>query len=51
MSLKDHALLWVDVTAWAAVSGTGMIAGYILSDLLLLRRRLYREVSLTGSSR
>ena len=49
MKLKDQALLWVYMTEWAAVSGTGMIAGYILF-LLLLRRRLYREVSLTRAS-
>jgi len=41
--LKDEALMWVYVTEWAAVTGTGFLAGYVL-HALMLRRRLYRQV-------
>jgi hypothetical protein len=46
MRLKDQALMWVYVTEWAAVSGTGLLAGYVLY-ILMLRRTLYRQVSVT----
>jgi hypothetical protein len=46
MKLKDQALMWVYVTEWAVVSGTGMLAGYVLYALML-RRALYRQVQVT----
>ncbi len=46
MRLKDEALMWVYMIEWAAVTGTCMITGYVLYALML-RRRLYREVSVT----
>jgi hypothetical protein len=46
MRLKDQALMWVYVTEWAAVSGTGLLAGYLLYALML-RRTLYRQVQVT----
>ena len=44
--LKDQALIWVYVTEWAAVSATGMLAGYSIFTLMF-RRRLYRQVEVT----
>jgi hypothetical protein len=46
MRLKDQALMWVYVTEWAAISGTGLLAGYVLYALML-RRTLYRQVQVT----
>jgi hypothetical protein len=46
IKLKDRALLWVYVIEWAAVSGTCLITGYVIY-LLMLRRRLYRQVEVT----
>jgi hypothetical protein len=46
MRLKDQALMWVYVTEWAAISGTGLLAGYFLY-IVMLRRALYRQVSVT----
>jgi hypothetical protein len=44
--LKRKALLWVYITEYLAVSGTCMVAGYVLWALMV-RRRLYREVGVT----
>ena len=41
--LKKRALLWVYVIEWLAVSGTGLLAGFIIWSVMV-RRRLYREV-------
>jgi hypothetical protein len=46
IKLKDQALFWVYLTEWAAVSGTGLITGYVIY-LLMLRKRLYRDVRVT----
>jgi hypothetical protein len=46
MSLKDRALFWVYITEWSVVSGTSVLAGFVLYSLMI-RRRLYREVSVT----
>jgi hypothetical protein len=46
MRLKDQAHVWVYLIEWAAVTGTSMIAGYVLY-MLLVRRKLYREVEVT----
>ena len=42
IELKNRALLWVYVIEWLAISGTGLIAGFILWSVMV-RRRLYRE--------
>lgn len=46
VELKDRALLWIYVVEWLAVSGTAIICGGILWTVMV-RRRLYREVSIT----
>jgi hypothetical protein len=46
MKLKDQALVWVYVTEWAVVSGTGLLSGYV-AFVLMLRKRLYRQVQVT----
>lgn len=47
--IKDRALLWVYATEWLAVSGTSILGGFILYSLMV-RRRLYREVSVTRTN-
>ena len=49
MKQKDRALLWVFVIEWLAVTGTGMICGFILWSVMV-RRMLYREVRTTRLS-
>jgi hypothetical protein len=44
--LKRTALLWVYITEYLVVSGTCMVTGFVLWTLMV-RRRLYREVSTT----
>ncbi len=46
MKLKDEALFWVYVTEWVAVSGTGLLAGYMIY-ILMLRKALYKQVEVT----
>jgi len=46
LRLKDRALLWIYVIEWLTVSGTFMIAGFVLWTLMV-RKRLYRHVSST----
>ncbi len=43
---KSAALLWVYVVEWMAVTGTAILTGVTLW-ILMIRRRLYREVGLT----
>jgi hypothetical protein len=43
---RDTALFWIFLTEWLAVSGTGLICGFILWTLMI-KRRLYREVQVT----
>jgi len=40
----EGAVFWVFVSEWLAVTGTSMVAGYVLWTLMV-KRRLYREVS------
>ena len=47
--LKERALLWIYVVEWLAVSGASLVAGFALWTLMV-RRRLYREVSVTRIS-
>jgi uncharacterized membrane protein len=44
--LRDQALLWVYLTEWLVVAGTGMICGFVLWTVMI-RRKLYREVGET----
>lgn len=48
IKIKDRALMWVYLTEWSVVSGTGLLVGFILYSLMV-KRRLYREVSVTRS--
>jgi hypothetical protein len=50
VELKDRALLWIYVIELLSVSGTSIIAGFTLWSLMV-RRRLYREVSFTRTQR
>ncbi len=43
---KDRALLWVYVIEWLTVTGTSLVAGFVLWSLMV-RRRLYKEVVAT----
>jgi len=43
---RDTALFWIFLTEWLAVSGTGLICGFIVWTLMI-KRRLYREVQVT----
>ena len=46
IQLKNRALLWVYIVEWLAVSGTAMVAGFVLWSIMV-RRRLFREVGTT----
>ena len=47
--LWNRAIFWVHIVEWLTVSGTSMLAGGILW-LLMVRRKLYKEVTLTRIS-
>ncbi len=49
LKLKDQALAWVYLVEWLVVSGVFLLAGFMLWTLMV-RRRLYREVSATRLS-
>jgi hypothetical protein len=46
LRLKDRALVWIYIVEWLAVSGVSLLAGFLLWTLMV-RRKLYREVSVT----
>ncbi len=46
MRLKDRTLLWVYLIEWLAVTGVGMMCGFVLWSTMV-RRRLYRDVKTT----
>jgi hypothetical protein len=46
LKLKDQALAWVYLVEWLVISAVFLLAGFILWTLMV-RRRLYREVSAT----
>ena len=46
LKFKDRALLWVYVTEWLVVSGTFLMASFVVWSLMV-KRRLYREVKQT----
>jgi hypothetical protein len=49
IQMKDRAMVWVYVLQWFTVSGTAMLAGFLLWSLMV-RRRLYRAVGVTRLS-
>ena len=50
LKLKDRALLWIYIIEWLAVSGVLLVAFFSIWTLMV-RRRLYRDVSLTKLSK
>jgi hypothetical protein len=46
VQVKEAALFWVYAIEWLAVTGTMTVVGFVLWSLMV-RRRLYREVSVT----
>jgi hypothetical protein len=46
VELKNRALMWVYVVEWLTVTGTAMVAGFIMWTIMV-RRKLYKEVSST----
>ena len=46
IEMKDRAMAWVYVLQWFTVSGSAMLAGFLLWSLMV-RRRLYRDVEVT----
>jgi len=46
VKLKNRALLWVHIIEWLSVTGTFLACGFVLWSVMV-RRRLYREVSVT----
>jgi len=49
MRAKERALLWVYAIEWVSVLGVSMVCGSVLW-ILMVRRRLYREVYVTRAS-
>jgi hypothetical protein len=49
IELKERAFLWIYLIEWLAVTGTLLVVGFA-TWTLMVRRRLYREVSVTRSS-
>jgi hypothetical protein len=48
VNAKERALIWVYLIEWSSVTSIGLITG-VLTWILMIRRRLYREVGLTRS--
>ena len=46
LKLKDGAMMWIFAIQWLAVTGTTMVAGFVIWSLMI-RRRLYSEVGTT----
>jgi len=46
VKLREQALFWIYVIEWSAVSATFLMTGIVIWALMI-RRRLYREVSVT----
>ena len=44
--IKANALIWIYVSEWLTVTGTGLLCGFTLWTLMV-RRRLYRDVETT----
>jgi len=50
MELKDRSFMWIYLSEWLAVTSTLFVAGF-LAWTLMVRRRLYRDVSVTRGRR
>jgi hypothetical protein len=50
IELKNEALMWVYIIEWATVMGTSMVVG-VAVYMLMIKRRLFRQVGLTRYSR
>ena len=48
--MKDRALLYVYISEWLAVTGTLVISGSLVYQIMV-RRRIYREVGTTSATR
>ncbi len=48
MKLRQNALFWIYIIEWAVTTGTLFMTGVVLWTLMI-RRRLYRQVSITRS--
>ncbi len=46
VELKNHALMWVYLIEWLAVTGTALVCGFVLWTVMV-RRKLYRQVKVT----
>jgi len=46
VKVKQEALFWIYSIEWLSVTGTAILAGFIIWSLMV-RRKLYREVSVT----
>jgi hypothetical protein len=46
MAIKDAVMVWIFAIQWLSVSGTSMVAGYVLW-VLMVRRRILTEVKTT----
>ncbi len=46
LEARKRALLWIFLIEWLAVSGTSMLAGFMVWTLMV-KRRMYREVTTT----
>ncbi len=49
VKVKQEALFWIYAIEWLSVTGTAILAGFVIWSLMV-RRRLYREVSVTRAS-
>ena len=50
IDLKDKALIWVYLTEVCALTGTSLLSGAVIW-ILMVKRRLYREVATTRPAR
>lgn len=49
LKLKDGAMMWIFAIQWLTVTGTTMVAGFVVWSLMI-KRRLYSEVGITRST-
>jgi dolichyl-phosphate-mannose--protein O-mannosyl transferase len=50
MELKDRSFMWIYISEWLAVTGTLFVTGFLVWTLMV-RRRLYRDISVTKARR
>jgi hypothetical protein len=46
VALKNNALFWVHLTEWCVITGTSLLAGFVLWSLMV-SRRFYRKIDQT----